>query len=340
MDESVNMSDTVILPLDNIVMMTSGSEVPAVIRRSRSDEDLTIAQPAISPVDRISLNVSESDFEPLTDASLTSSRRVDGISELDSIQETSTLSSRPDEADLPEIPSSMSSLAIPKLDDEDDTVILDSQPSSADTSLSVEEQMAGYVSISSRMAMEDAPQYSSQSNILEMPNPNASFTSDTALDSADAGSIEPLEEETVGQFSNGTATPLANIKEGLSATPRRKELSSEALDQFSSLATFPTFAAPQTQEGHEGAIGSTSDEASDFEPIPTPQFARKRLESTTSSKFPGSWVATSPTIPHRPSLDIAQGEFSRPRMDGSAQGSALGTPIEGEEEKKGRCIIM
>ncbi|KLO11550.1 hypothetical protein SCHPADRAFT_941955 [Schizopora paradoxa] len=343
-DDSINMSDTVVLPLDNYVM-TSGSEVPAVVRRSRSDEDLTVAQPAISPVERISLNASEMDFEPLTDVSFSTSRHVDGISELDSIRETSTLASRFDEADLPEIPSSSSSLEIPKLDDENDTVILDSQPSSVDTSLSVEEQMAGYVSISSRM-VADAPQYSSQSNILEMPNPNASFTSFATLDNADTGSTQPpedieaLEDETVGHFSNGTATPLASMKESHSTTPRRKELSSEAVDQLSNLVAFPTIVPLQKQDSQQSTAGSTSDQASDFEPIPTPQFARKRLESTASSKFPGSWVAASPTISHRPSLDVAQGEFSKPHMDGSTQGSTLGTPTEEEEEKKGRCIIM
>lgn len=218
-------------------------------------------------------------------------------------------------------------------------MILDSLPSSVDSSLSMEEQMAGYVSISSRLVMEDVPQYSSQSNILEMPNPDASFTLDSASDSADVGS-KPVEEETVGHLSNGTATPLASIREGLSATPRRRELSSDAVDQFASLTAFPTVVISQTQDTQQGTAGSSSDENTDFEPISPPQFARKRLESTASSRFPGSWVSTSPTVPHRPSLDVAQGEFSQPRMDGSAQGSTLGTPTESEEEKKGRCVIM
>lgn len=334
------MSDTIVLPSDNIFTMVSGGEVPAVIRRSRSDEDLTFAQPAFSPTKEIAYNASESDFEPLTDASLTSSRRVDGISELDSIQESSTLASRPDEADLPEIPSSTSSLAIPKLDDADDTVIVDSLPSSADSSLSMEERMAGYVSIPSRLAMEDIPQYDSQSNILEMPNPNATFALDSISDGADVVSIEPAEEETGGHPSNGTATPLASIREGLSATPGRKELSSEAVDQLASLTAFPTVVVSQQKDMQQGVTGPSSDQDTDFEPISPPQFARKRLESAASSRFPGSWVSSSPTVPHRPSLDVAQGEFSKPHMDGSTQGSTLNTPTESEEEKKTRCIIM
>ena len=85
-------------------------------------------------------------------------------------------------------------------------------------------------------------------------------------------------------------------------------------------------------------------EYGDFEPI-SPPIGRKRLESTlstASTRFPGAWVTNYPMIPKRPMVDIvAQGEFSRPSLDGTTPVSPLQAPgEESDDEKKSRCVIM
>lgn len=95
-------------------------------------------------------------------------------------------------------------------------------------------------------------------------------------------------------------------------------------------SVFPTL-APVAEDGSIGDVG-------DFEPISPPAMSRKRLESATSARFfPGAWVTSSPVIPERASLDVAQGEFSRP---GTEPSSAAHSPSSENDEKKARCVIM
>ncbi|TFK40315.1 hypothetical protein BDQ12DRAFT_734312 [Crucibulum laeve] len=85
--------------------------------------------------------------------------------------------------------------------------------------------------------------------------------------------------------------------------------------------------------------------------------ARKRLESTTSSRFfPGGWFSSTPKVADetRPSLEVAQGEFSSSKptspvddvsdsVSDSTTGTASTESVEEPEEKhaKGRwCVIM
>lgn len=102
--------------------------------------------------------------------------------------------------------------------------------------------------------------------------------------------------------------------------------------------------------------GSTDRPLLSFE-MPTSATSRKRLESTTSSRFfPGGWFSSSPTIPEgsrtRTSLDVASGEFirspsteSRPSGELSASvsaspSSAAAAEEEGKEKKARSCTIM
>lgn len=100
---------------------------------------------------------------------------------------------------------------------------------------------------------------------------------------------------------------------------------------FSSTLTPVRFVAPTL-----APVVEDQDELTDLETVSPPPVPRKRHESIASRFFPGAWVASTPILRERPSLDVAQGEFSRPSSDSGLQSP----PGEPEEEKKGRCVIM
>ncbi|KAL0954804.1 hypothetical protein HGRIS_003750 [Hohenbuehelia grisea] len=91
--------------------------------------------------------------------------------------------------------------------------------------------------------------------------------------------------------------------------------------------------------------GLTTSSRDDTDVSPTKP--RSRLESTASSRFfPGGWFSSSPKIQGRPSLDVAQGEFtpSKTPVDMSGTTAPAPTPVDGlaeDEEKKAKwCTIM
>jgi len=71
---------------------------------------------------------------------------------------------------------------------------------------------------------------------------------------------------------------------------------------------------------------------------------RKRLESTTSSRFfPGGWFSSSPKVPEegRASLDVATGEFISQSSVENTPTTAIPSAVEEDREKKSRwCTIM
>ncbi|OJA18177.1 hypothetical protein AZE42_05301 [Rhizopogon vesiculosus] len=76
----------------------------------------------------------------------------------------------------------------------------------------------------------------------------------------------------------------------------------------------------------------------------TNEDSRKRLESTTSSRFfPGGWFSSSPKVPEegRASLDVAAGEFVQQTSVENTPTTALPSAVEEDREKKSRwCTIM
>jgi len=76
----------------------------------------------------------------------------------------------------------------------------------------------------------------------------------------------------------------------------------------------------------------------------TNEDSRKRLESTTSSRFfPGGWFSSSPKVPEegRASLDVAAGEFVNQSSVENTPTTALPSAVEEDREKKSRwCTIM
>jgi len=76
----------------------------------------------------------------------------------------------------------------------------------------------------------------------------------------------------------------------------------------------------------------------------TNEDGRKRLESTTSSRFfPGGWFSSSPKVPEegRTSLDVAAGEFVHQTSVENTPTTAIPSAVEEDREKKSRwCTIM
>jgi len=150
------------------------------------------------------------------------------------------------------------------------------------------------------------------------------------------------------------ATPVQNVFEDV-GTPNAPQV-------FPGLADVPVGDAPRTIQEKPSLLRLTSPDESgssdrpllSFE-MPSSATSRKRLESTTSSRFfPGGWFSSSPTVPEesrtRTSLDVASGEFirspsteSRPSSESPAAAAAsIPSTADGEvEEKKARwCTIM
>jgi len=149
-------------------------------------------------------------------------------------------------------------------------------------------------------------------------------------------------------------TPVQNVFEDV-GTPNVPQV-------FPGSADMPAGEAPRTIQEKPSLLRLTSpgeDGSSDrpllsFE-MPSSATSRKRLESTTSSRFfPGGWFSSSPTVPEesrtRTSLDVASGEFirspsaeSRPSGESPAStATSVPSTEDGEdEEKKTRwCTIM
>ncbi|EGN98707.1 hypothetical protein SERLA73DRAFT_73309 [Serpula lacrymans var. lacrymans S7.3] len=154
-------------------------------------------------------------------------------------------------------------------------------------------------------------------------------------------------EPSLGGFSSQNAAAAAEIP----VTPEVKIYSVEDDENTESCQTFPT------AEDSEDAIHklsqkpslATVDELNSTDgpslhiEIPTSASSRKRLESTTSSRFfPGGWFSSSPKVPEegRTSLDVAAGEFISKSAE-TTPTTPMPTAVEEDSEKKARwCTIM
>lgn len=163
--------------------------------------------------------------------------------------------------------------------------------------------------------------------------------------------IEPVREVIGGHQVPEVFPGSSNILAGEPQTIHKKPVNSSP-----SLITCADFRLHRPSLLHLTTLdesGSSDRPLTSFE-MPSSATSRKRLESTTSSRFfPGGWFSSSPTVPEasrtRTSLDVASGEFIRkPSTEfqppsealSSEAASSPGTSGGDTEEKARWCTIM
>lgn len=235
-------SDHDALPSDASISDASASDAGLDL------EESPVLVPHVRPRASSSM-LTESEPEAITEGSLTPSERKDleGISELDTIHDgsSSTQAGHLDYTDIPEIPSSVSQLAIPHLDDDaDESAVLQGAPSVHDSEVSfspgADSHVLGYVNIPQMSYAESTTSFDTQDMTFAMPKMGAHHPYD---DTTETGSIEPLDEDTVRYTSDNAPTPQVGSPPPqvirVATPPLDGPSNALAMDLIPALKTFP-----------------------------------------------------------------------------------------------------
>lgn len=221
--------------IQNVETSQSGSEIS---ESEAHKSPVLVATPKTEPAP----SEADSEFEAISNPgiALTVRELSDSMSELDTIRDDSTFAG-PIE-DMPDIPSSVSQLAIPESDEGSGAPTPRPESPAADSSLSLDyadsEANASFDFVSVAKNTETEPTTADEEDVtLMMPKmyPQQSLDSDT-------GSIEPLDDDTVRQhLSDAPPSPAEPAIVGQSVEPEPALLVNKQLPE---LPVFPTIVTP------------------------------------------------------------------------------------------------